>query len=154
MKPLLKQWFEARGIAVVCLGGNAPTQLIKSLRAEIAADPRETVILYAGDCDASGLAIFERLKMRVPGPTYIHVGLTKAQVRQNRLPKAPGKEKVAASEKKRFIKKNGEYVQVEIDALDEDVLKGLYKTALTPYWDDDAYQDLLEQESAEREELA
>jgi hypothetical protein len=49
-----------------------------------------------------------------------------------------------------FVKRHGELVQVELDALPPDLLRQLYAEALAPYWDDAAYQRAVEREDDDR----
>jgi hypothetical protein len=44
-------------------------------------------------------------------------------------------------------------VQVELEALDPDDLRGLYEAALADFWVDDAYRAVLGREAAERGQL-
>ena len=49
-----------------------------------------------------------------------------------------------------FVKRHGELVQVELDALPPDTLRRLYAEALAPFWDDAAYQLAVEREDDDR----
>lgn len=44
-------------------------------------------------------------------------------------------------------------MQVELDALAPDTLRGLYDTALADYWDDEAYAAVLDVEADDRRRL-
>ncbi len=55
-----------------------------------------------------------------------------------------------------FVRRHGQLVQVELDALPPDVLRSLYAEAVERLWDvvsAYAYEDVLEQEHEERVEL-
>jgi hypothetical protein len=159
---LLKHWYHERGIAVVGLGGEAPTQLIKEMHREIlkadkARPRRESIILYAGDYDASGEGIARRfeadLRLKCHSIQFNWVGLSKDQVRAHHLPEAPEKEGAPAPDKLAFFEKNGESIQVELDALDEADLRALFDRALEPYWNERVYQRTLKREHRERASL-
>ena len=47
----------------------------------------------------------------------------------------------------------GRLVQVELDALAPDVLRGLYEQALAGFWDRSTYEAVVDREVVERDEL-
>jgi hypothetical protein len=79
------------------------------------------------------------------------VALTAAQVAQYALPPQPGKD--TDSRAAAFVARHGRLVQVELDALPPDVLRGLYQEAIDTFWIDDAYQQTLVREARERRSL-
>ena len=86
------------------------------------AGPRDT-ILYAGDMDPHGFAIEADFARRVPSARIIRVALTRAQANTmgpggGPLPRLVG---------------NASRDQVEVDALDPDVLIQLFRDALTEH---------------------
>jgi hypothetical protein len=111
------------------------------------------VLLYAGDHDPSGEDIDRDFVDKTDcWDKVVRVALTAEQVDAYGLPPMPGKE--TDSRAAGFVAKHGELRQVELDALDPDDLEALYQDALDRFWDDDAYQDALEQEEADRSVLA
>jgi hypothetical protein len=52
-----------------------------------------------------------------------------------------------------FIERHGANYQVELDALSPDVLRDLYTDAIAEFWNEDAYQQALTREAAERRTL-
>ncbi len=63
-------------------------------------------------------------------------------------------EKKQDSRKAAFYEQFGEVDQVELDALDPDDLERLYEDAISQYWDEDAYKELVAREAKERKALA
>jgi len=72
------------------------------------------------------------------------VALTPEQVKDYELPPQPGKE--TDSRATAFVRRHGQLLQVELDALPPDVLHSLYQEAIAPYWNTSAYLASLEKE--------
>ncbi len=53
-----------------------------------------------------------------------------------------------------FAARHGRLAQVELEALDPNVLRGLYDDALAHYWDVSAYDAVLADEASDRARLA
>ena len=70
------------------------------------------------------------------------------QIEEYGLPPAPGK--ATDSRSARFVARYGQLVQVELDALDPGVLRGLYATEIGRWWDADAHAAIVEAEEVER----
>ena len=66
------------------------------------------------------------------------MALSADQVREYSLPVNPGK--VSDSRSGQFIARHGELVQVELDALDPDDMRGLFQDKIDHYWDESAYE--------------
>ena len=114
---------------------------------------RPAILLYAGDHDPSGWDIPRDFIARTDCWKHVErIALTPEQIAQYGLPEALGKE--TDSRKTGFIEQFGALVQVELDALDPDVLRGLYADAIEPLWDTSAYEAVLAREAEERDELA
>jgi hypothetical protein len=155
--PFLKLWFHyEQHIRIVALGGESSVTTWQKVRDYIEADPREPLVIYLGDYDCTGFGIRSRFKdnLGLTDDEFIHVGLTQEQVDRYQLPRAPGKEKASGKDKDAFLAETGEDVQVELDALDEEVLHELVEEALAPYWDEVAYQEQLAEEQRQRERIA
>lgn len=149
----LRAWFSDRGIPILALGGYASQTYVNQIARNVAGWGRPGVLVYAGDFDPSGEDIFRDFVERTDCFDKVeHIALNRDQIEQYDLPPALGKE--TDTRAAQFIAKYGELIQVEVDALPPDELRGLYETALSQYWDDDAYQQVLNEESEEREELA
>jgi hypothetical protein len=83
--------------------------------------------------------------------TIERIALTAEQIDEYQLPEMPGKE--SDSRANGFRAKHGKLVQVELDALDPNVLRSLYQTGIDQYWDTSAYEAVLATEAAERQRL-
>ncbi len=150
----LQSWFGSPlGIPVIATSGYASVTLQAKLKndAVMSAHGRATVAIYAGDWDATGEDIDRDLAANLPGMTIERIALSEAQVAAYNLPENPGKASDGRSQT--FIKKYGRLAQVELDALDPNDLRALFRTAIDQYWDDDAYDDALDQEDADRAKL-
>jgi len=79
------------------------------------------------------------------------IALTAAQVDQYRLPEMPGTQ--TDSRANGFRAKHGKLMQVELDALDANLLRNLYQQGIDRYWDRSAYEAVLAREGAERAQL-
>jgi hypothetical protein len=110
------------------------------------------VLLYAGDYDPSGEDIDRDFVLRTDcWDTVRRVALTEAQVTEYALPPQPGKE--TDSRARGFIERHGKLVQVEVDALSPDVLRGLFGEAISKFWNDAAYVAALAREGEDRQQL-
>jgi hypothetical protein len=87
----------------------------------------------------------------------IRVALNAEQVVEYGLPENPDPEvaaKVARDPRaRRFLERHGALVQYEVDALDPDVLRNLYRTAVEDFWDDEAFEAVMARENEDREQL-
>lgn len=81
----------------------------------------------------------------------IRVALHRPQIAAYNLPPLPGK--ASDSRAAGFIARHGTLMQVEIDALDPQILRGLYQAAIDDYWDDATYQDVMVRERRERDSI-
>jgi hypothetical protein len=148
----LQSWFSDLGIPVLSLGGYASQSYAEDTIANVAADGRPAVLIYAGDHDPSGHDIDRDFIDRTDCfDVVIRVALLPEQVIEYQLPPMPGKEK--DSRAGGFIERFGELVQVELDALPPDVLRGLFTDAIDRFWDMSASEETLDRERAEREDL-
>jgi hypothetical protein len=113
---------------------------------------RPAVLVYAGDHDPSGEDIDRDWVERTNCWVKVRrVALTADQVEQYDLPPQPGK--AADSRAGAFAARHGRLVQVELDALAPETLRGLYADAVTDYWDDDAYAAVLALEGGDHQRL-
>jgi len=91
------------------------------------------VLIYAGDFDPSGEDILRDAVERVGVFAKVHrIALNPAQVQEFNLVEFAGK--TTDTRAKAFKKRHGKLVQVELDALDPDVLRDLYQDAIDEDW--------------------
>lgn len=150
----LRSWFgDDLGIPVIACEGRPSVTLEERLRSHITVNTRTRIPIgiYAGDCDATGIQIDRDFALNLPELTFERIALSEAQVDQYDLPRLPGKPKDPNAAA--FIREHGSLWQVELDALDPDVLRALYQEAIDQYWDSDAYEAALAQEERDREAL-
>jgi hypothetical protein len=144
---LLSDWYDALGVPVLPLGGFSSQtfvdDIVADLDADIAREDRPPVLIYAGDHDRSGHAIQQHMLTRT-GDRFaqvIRVAVTEDQIAAYQLPVSPAKPK----------DKRGGFmhitVQVELEALRPDVLHGLLDQTIARFWNQDAYDAILQQEA-------
>jgi hypothetical protein len=147
----LQAWFgNELGIPILALGGFPTTPYMKRIAEYVERYDRLAIAIYAGDLDCDGEDIARDFGVK-SGLQIIKIALTMAQVEEFKLPIAPGKD--LSPRAWGFTEKYGKNIQVELDALDPDVLRQLYAGALEKYWDNATYEDALQREAEEREEL-
>jgi len=148
----LRLWFEGPlGIPILPLGGYSSESFEREIVTHDAEHDRPSVLLYAGDLDASGEDIERNFLAHTDFDESKKVALTFEQAEQYELPPMPGK--ATDPRAARFEAKYGRLFQIEVDALDPNVLRELFADAIAAYWDDDAYQAVLEREASEREQV-
>jgi hypothetical protein len=148
----LQEWFADLGVPILALGGYSSESYESLVIADIAAARQPAVLLYAGDHDPSGEDIDRNfVEQTACWDEVRRVALTADQVTQYALPPQPGK--TTDSRACRFIARHGRLVQVELDALPPDILRDLFTTAITEFWDDGAYYQALTREAADRRML-
>jgi hypothetical protein len=176
----LESWFGDYGIPVLALGGYASQTFVDEVAHDVhersgierhtamlaqrilakrgkniqrdLPKVRDAVLLYAGDFDPSGEDIDRDFVERVGiFSEVVRVALTPEQVVEYELPPQPGK--ATDSRADGFIARHGELVQVELEALDPNILRGLYQDALAGFWDVSAFERSLARESADLEVL-
>lgn len=141
----LSAWFSPLGVGIFATGGYASQTFADELPAEVAADGRPAVLIYAGDFDPSGEDISRDFVARTGCWSHVErVALTADQVDEYDLPPEPGK--AGDSRAAAFVARHGRLVQVEVDALPVGVLRQLYADAIARWWDDDVHQRVLELE--------
>ena len=148
----LRSWFGGFGLPILSLGGYSSQTYVDEVAGDLSADGRSAVLLYAGDFDPSGEDIPRDFVTRVRlFEETRRIALTDEQVGEYDLPPQVGK--ATDSRASQFVARHGRLVQVELDALDPDALRGLYAAALDEYWDMSTYETVMEQEDKERESL-
>jgi hypothetical protein len=125
---------------------------VHDVQRDIVGRERAAVLLYAGDFDPSGEDIERDFVARVGNFAITkRVALDWAQVEHYGLPPNPGK--ATDSRAADFEAKHGQLVQVEVDALAPEDLRGLFEDAVAGYWNDAAYQRALAVEMLNRGRL-
>lgn len=148
----LTTWFRPLGLPVIALGGYSSQSFVEDVSEFVADDGRPAVLLYAGDHDPSGEDIDRDFAERCGlAKRMVRVALSAEQVEAFNLPPAFGK--VGDSRSAKFVERHGRLVQVELDAVPPDALRTLYEDALAPYWDSDAYDEVMLLEAGDREKL-
>jgi hypothetical protein len=168
-----QQWFgDPMGIPILALGGYASQSYVNTIKAHVRAQDRPAILLYGGDHDPSGWDIPRDFLNRTDCWKEVRrIGLTPALVRRHRLPHTVDADELYKRDKDGFvldadgqkiprdpraagfIERFGALVQVELDALPVEVLQGLFRAALAPYWDKSTAQAVLTQERADRATL-
>jgi len=149
----LESWFGELGIPILALGGYSSQTYVDEVVRDVEDQDRAAVLLYAGDFDPSGEDIDRDFTARTGCfDTVVRVALNAAQVEEYNLPPAMGKS--TDSRASRFVERHGTLVQVELDALPPDVLEALYRDAIEGFWDESAYEAVIDVESSERARLA
>ncbi|MDP1820435.1 MAG: hypothetical protein Q8K58_11190 [Acidimicrobiales bacterium] len=149
----LQDWFGDLGIPILALGGYSSQTYVDEVFEDVSSQDRGAVLLYAGDFDPSGEDIDRDFVARTGCfDKVVRVALSAAQVEHYDLPPAMGKS--TDSRASQFIERHGVLVQVELDALPPDVLEGLYRDAINEFWDESAWDAVVEQEAAERTVIA
>jgi hypothetical protein len=152
MSVQLMHWFGKLGIPVLALGGYSSQTFVDQVKHHVESYGRSSVLLYAGDFDASGVDIDRDFEERTDIFDEVQrVALNSKQIGEYKLPPMPGKR--ADSRSASFILAHGELIQVELDALPPEELRKLYQAALDGYWDEDAYKATLKREKKQRELL-
>ena len=153
MTAQLSAWFGQYGVPVVALRGYTSQSFAAVVEEAVNADGREAVLVYAGDHDASGEDIDRDFEAQTNGcfDRFERIAVTPEQVEQYALPPQPGKS--TDSRAAGFLARHGRLIQVELEALDPEVLHALYEVAFEKYLDRDVLDELLAVESEEREEL-
>ena len=148
----LSSWFGEYGIPIVSLGGYSSQSYVDEIRDYVERYDRPAVLIYAGDFDATGKDIDRDFIERTNCFTVTErVALNRDQIMEYNLPILPGK--ATDTRAARFIKEVGELVQVELDALEPDVLRDAYRAVTSEYFDMSIYREVMETESRERQAL-
>jgi hypothetical protein len=148
----LQAWFGDFGAPILALAGYASQSYVDEVVRDVSRQDRPAVLLYGGDFDPSGEDIDRDFLERTGCWAKVRrVALTAEQVAEYDLPPQPGK--TADSRSAAFLARHGQLVQVELDALPPDTLRGLYRDAGEDFWDDDAYLAARRREGRERHRL-
>ena len=145
-------WFADLGIPILALGGYSSQTFCDDVSADMEARDRPAVLIYAGDHDPSGEDIDRDFTARTNSFEAVRrIALNAEQVDEYSLPPLPGKETDARAAA--FEARHGRLVQVELDALDPDILRKLYQHAIDEFWEDGAYTEMIAKEDIERRRI-
>lgn len=148
----LMHWFGAMGIPILALGGYSSQTFVDEVRQHVERQGRPSVLLYAGDFDASGVDIDRDFEERTEiFDKVIRVALLRKHLKQFSLPPMPGKH--TDSRTASFILQHGESIQVELDALKPSDLRKLYQKQIDKFWDNKLYEKAKAREAKQRERL-
>lgn len=148
----LKAWFWPLGVRILPLGGYSSQSFVKQVVEHADEDGRETLLIYAGDFDASGEDIDRDFVERTDVWDDVQrIALNPSQIAQYNLPPLPGK--ASDSRAAGFVARHGTLMQVELDALPPDILRQLYQDAIDRVWDYPTYQASVDREKIERDSI-
>lgn len=149
----LSSWFGDLGLPIISLKGYSSQSYVTQVMEHAQDRGRPAVLIYAGDFDPSGLDIDRDFRERTNCfDAVVRIALNEDQITEYDLPPQMGK--ATDSRAGAFIKKYGKLVQVELDALPPDVLRGLYRDAIFDFFDLSTWEQVKEIEQREREQLA
>ena len=149
---LLLNWYGDYGIPVVALGGYGSQTFKDEIREDVESQGRPAILIYAGDFDPSGEDILRDFVRRTDcWDEVIRIALNPEQIDEYNLPPLPGK--ASDSRAEGFIRRHGELMQVELDALPPDVLKGLYDDELANWFNFGTYDEIVDREEEETTKL-
>jgi hypothetical protein len=165
----LQQWFGDMGVPIVPLRGYSSETLESEVIDEIQSLHREgrpSVLIYAGDFDASGMDISRNFKSRVgvfAGVERICVNLDDIDTYALTVQRGKPKDSRALA----FVQRYGlrelfgdrftysgypeldGLIQVEVEALPPEDLRDLYAEAIARYWDTSTFDKVMAQETRE-----
>jgi hypothetical protein len=156
----LDEWFTRPfGIPHVALGGYTSQTLCDDVRRFVENLGRPGVFIYGGDMDPSGEDIDRDFVKRTGCfDKVVRVALMEEQVQeygleQNYLDPEVMDKLEKDPRGKHFEKRHGSLMQYEIDGLDPDTLRDLYRKAIARFWDPAAYDAVMAREKQERSQL-
>jgi hypothetical protein len=148
----LMSWFAPLGIPIMALGGYSSQTFVDEVAKHVHDQGRQSVLLYAGDFDPTGMDIDRDFEERTNIFTeVVRVALTPDIVQEYNLPPLPGKS--TDSRSTAFMMEHGDLVQVELDALRPEDLRKLYQEAIDGYWNESAYKKAIAREKKENKLL-
>ena len=133
-----------------CRGNPSITALHEA--AERFRDKSNSILLYAGDFDPSGLniplVIGERLEQFGVDVQIDRIGLTLDQIRRLDLP--PNVAKESDGNYKKYVQDTGLTQSWELDALPPDILSGIFTEAINKLTDSEALKDMQERQKRDK----
>lgn len=154
----LDAWFtEPLGIPHVALGGYASQSLVDHVRRDVRSQDRPAVLIYAGDHDPTGEDIDRDFESRTGCfDKVVRVALHADQLDEFNIPPNaldPKVEQKLANDPRAaaFRNRHGYLDQYEMDALDANDLRDLYRNAIDDYFDASAYESVMAAEASDLE---
>jgi hypothetical protein len=147
-----RQWYPDLGLPFIALSGNASQSYVDEVAAFVERDGRKSVLLYVGDLDPSGEEIEDDFCRRCD--VWDHeerIAVTEEQVSDLDLPKNPGNEDDPKAPA--FKERHGSLFQVEVEAIPPDRLHAFYDAALSEWWDESTYNEVVTREDDDRDRL-
>ena len=149
----LSSWFGKFGLPIISLKGYASQSYVDIVTSHAIRRNRPAILIYAGDFDPSGIDIDRDFRERTRCFDAVHrIALNEEQITEHNLPPLMGK--ASDSRAAAFIERYGQLIQVELDALPPDILRDLYTEAIDRYFDLSTWEQVLDIEKQERQELA
>jgi len=146
----VRSWVDDKTIPVAALRGYSSETLDSAIERFAFGQKRDVRVIYIGDLDPEGEDIERNFQWQTDLDTE-RIAITPELATFHKLPEEPGKE--GSSRAPAFIAKYGRLFQIEVEALDPDVLRGLVQDAIAETWDDALEQDVLDEEDEQREQL-
>jgi hypothetical protein len=153
----LRDWFgDPLGVPIAALRGYSSESYEREIRSHLETGIEAAyayTALYLGDFDPSGEDI-ERNTRRYLGDcfeSWKRIAVTPAQIKRYKLPENPGKTR--DSRAPGFAARHGRLVQVEIEALDPNLLRRLLTNEINASRDTSTFEAVLSRERAERDLL-
>lgn len=170
----LEAWFDDLGLPIVLLRGYGSQTYVDDVREMVDDDGREPVLIYAGDFDPSGEDILrdfldrcdvfdpanvERIAVRERQITPLSLVVNEGKADDSRavgfVDRYPTLHAAHGLGTGKMVRTSGGRmrptpVQIEVEAIDPNVLQGLYQAAIDRYWDASAYDDVVQAEVAEK----
>jgi len=127
----------------------------RRIRRQMALTERDTIILYVGDHDPSGLDMIRDIEDRfcefgIDDIKIIPVALTMDQIEEYNPPPNPAK--INDPRASQYILEHGDE-SWELDALEPEVLRSITEGAVKEHLDQDLFDDVLSQEESDKVRL-
>lgn len=150
IEPITEQW----EVTLVAAGGQCSKTILHEAAMhhdEIARQGKQVLVLYFGDCDPAGGAIYRSLQERVnrysnvSSPEFYYRGVTREQIDAWRLLTRPIDGKRGTAGTKQFTDTEA----VDLDAVPADQLRQLVNDSIAKFYNDSIKQQNLQDERNE-----
>lgn len=169
----LEAWFDDLGLPIVLLRGYGSQTYVDDVRSMVDRDGRDPVLIYAGDFDPSGEDILrdfldrcdvfdpanvKRIAVREPQITPLGLVVNEGKPEDSRavrfVDRYPALHAAHGLGDAKMVRVKGGMmrptpVQIEVEAIDPNVLQALYQAAIDLYWDTSAYDAVVQAEVAD-----
>jgi len=133
------------------LRGYSSETLDRQIQEVVDSEDRPVRIIYIGDFDADGEDIERNAQEWIDTDEWTRVAVNVEQIDQHGLAPNPGKK--LSARRRAFLEKYGADIQVEVEALSPDVLRGLVQDAILDGWDTELSDQIRDEERDERQRL-